>query len=48
LRSNKECLDRLERETTENVGENGPRPENRTPRNNVQPIMMEGAYITLK
>ena len=27
LTNNIECLDRVERETTENVGENGPRPE---------------------
>ena len=31
LRSNRERLDRLERETIENVNENGPRVENRTP-----------------
>jgi len=37
LRSNMERLDRLERETTENVSENGPRPNNHTPRHNVQP-----------
>ena len=37
LRSNRERLDRLERETIENVSENGPRPENGTPRYNVQP-----------
>ena len=36
LRSNRECLDRLERETIENVSENGPRVENRTPRYIVQ------------
>ena len=37
LRSNRKCVDRIKRETTENVSENGPRPENHTPRYNVQP-----------
>ena len=35
LRNNRECLDRIECETTENVSENGPRRENHTPRYNV-------------
>ena len=37
LKSNMERLDRIERETIENVSENGPRPENHTPMHNVQP-----------
>ena len=37
LRSNKEHLDRLERETIENVSENESRPKNCTPSYNVQP-----------
>jgi len=36
LRSDREHVDRLERETTENVNENEPRPEDRTPRYIVQ------------
>jgi len=37
LRSNREHLNRIKRETTENISENGPRPENHTPKYNVQP-----------
>jgi len=37
LRSNRERLGRLERETTKNVCENKPRSENRTLKYNVQP-----------
>jgi len=37
LRSNKERLDRIKCEPIQNVSENGPRPENRTLRNNIQP-----------
>jgi len=36
LKSNREHLDRIDRETTENVSENTPRPENHTLRYSVQ------------
>ena len=37
FRNNRECLDRLECEITENISDNGPRSENRTSRYNIQP-----------